>query len=197
MLKLSPNFYITSINTQNHWNSSKLEQEYTYNFRYKEFQVELTTMFTIIGHTKKDNIAIINFGYSVDIERWSDKKQRFWYISDMNLEDGRVTKRYLDSQEARELILRFVEKRVDSYLSSISPAIIVRGALSDIQVNLPRYKRLDSQFFKHSYHKKEFDIKNSDSLYAIAAGIKSDDDKVIWAYSKDKSHFKKLKDVFK
>ena len=197
MLKLSPNFYITSIDNQNRWNSSKLEQEYKYNFRYKEFQVELTTMFTIIGYTQKDNIAIINFGYSVGIERWSDKAQRFCYIDDMEEEDGRVTKKYLDSQEARELILRFIEKRVDSYLFSISPAIIIRGALSDIKVNLPRYKRLDLPFFKHSYHKKEFDIKESDSLYEIAAGRKSDDDKVIWAYCKDESHFKKLEDVFK
>ena len=197
MLKLSPNFYITSIDTKNRWNSSKLEQEYKYNFRYKEFQVELTTMFTIIGHTQKDNIAIINFGYAVGIERWSDKAQRFCYIDETEEEDGRVTKRYLDSQEARELILRFIEKRVDSYLSNISPAIIVRGALSDIKVNLPRYKRLDAQLFKHDYHKKEFDIKQSDSLYKIAAGRKSDDDKVIWVYCKDERHFKKLEDVFK
>ncbi len=38
-------------------------------------------MFAIVGYTQEDNIAIVNFGYSVDIEKWTDKEQRFSYIT--------------------------------------------------------------------------------------------------------------------
>jgi hypothetical protein len=196
MLKLSDGFYITSIDTDNRWSSSKLDQEYAYKFRYKDFRVELSIMFTIMGYTREDNMAIINFGYSVDIDRWSDKEQSFSCIDDLYKEDGKSTKKYLDSLKARELILRFIERRINKYLKTVSPAIVIRGALSDIKVNLSRYTRLDLPFSNHGYHKKEFDIKKSDSLYQIIQN-KNNDDKVIWAYSKKIEHFEKLEEVFR
>ena len=197
MLQLSKNFYITAIEPKNTWNSSLLEQEYEYTFRYKNFKIELSIQFEIIGYTKKDNIAIINFGYSVDIEKWSNKEQYFLSIEDVDSIDGKSTKKYLDSQDAREILLRFIEKRIDKYLQSVTPTIMIRGALSEIKVSIPRYKRLDTQFFNHQYHKKEFDVKSADALYKISAGIKSDEDKVIWAYSQNDTHFEKLSEVFK
>ena len=197
MLKLSQDFYITSAKDRSYWNDTKLDRDYEYDFRYKEFKVELKINFKIVGYTYEDNMAIINFGYDVDVEKWSDREQGFSYIEGLDSQNGKSTKKYFNSQEARELLLRFIERKIDTYLKTVSPAIIIRGALSDIQVNLTRYKRLDAQFFKHGYHKKEFDIKNSDSLYQISSGKKEEDDKVIWVYCKNESHFKKLENVFK
>ncbi len=104
MLKLSKEFYITSIVKFNRWNNSKLNEEYIYYFRYKKFQIKLAVIFTIMGHTDEDNIAIVNFGYSTDIEKWSDREQDFCYIRDLDKTDGRSTKKYLDSAKAREVI---------------------------------------------------------------------------------------------
>ena len=197
MLKLSKDFYITSIDTKNRWNESKLNKDCEYNFRYKNFKVELKIAFEIVGYTYEDNMAVINFGYDVDIEKWSDKEQSFSYIDDLDSQNGKSTKKYLDSPEARELLVRFIERNIDKYLKTISSAIIIRGVLSDIKVNLPRYKRFDLPFSDEGYHKKEFDIKKSDSLYQICTGKKVKDDKVIWVYCKNKSHFNKLENVFK
>jgi len=196
VLTLANNFYITSIDQNNYWSESKLHEKTTYNFRYKEYQVELTTAFTIVGYTQEDNIAIINFGYMVDIEKWSNREQRFCYIDDLDSQNGKSTKQYLNSTEARSILLKFITKRVDNYLKNITPAIIIRGAISNIKANLPRYTKLDELFFKYNYHKIEFDITKADSLYQITVG-KKDDDRLIWAYSKKKEHFDKLSDVFK
>ena len=197
MLQLSKEFFITSIKECYKWKSSILEQEYIYTFRYKNFKIELEIQFLIMGYTKIDNMAIINFGYIVDIEKWSDREQSFSHISDLDSTDGKSTKSYLDSQEARELLIRFIERRIDKYLNTVKPAILIRGALSEIKVNLPRYKRLDKLFFNYKYHKKELDINSSNSLYEISAGEKANDDKVIWVYSQDEKNFKKLNEVIK
>jgi len=62
MLKLAKDFYITAINKRFGYRNSSLEEEYLYTFIYKEYQIELNTEFKIIGYTKEDNIAIVNFG---------------------------------------------------------------------------------------------------------------------------------------
>jgi len=196
MLTLANNFYITSIDKNNYWSESKLHEKTTYNFRYKEYQVELTTAFSIVGYTQEDNIAIINFGYLVDIEKWSNREQRFCDIDDLDSQNGKSTKQYLDSTEARTITLKFIIKRLDNYLKNITPAIIIRGAISNIKANLLRYTKLDELFFQYNYHKVEFDITKADSLYQITVG-KKDDDRLIWGYSKKKEHFDKLNDVFK
>ena len=198
MLTLAKDFYITSIESREYYrNESKLNKKYTHYFRYKNFRITLSVSFDIIGYTAEENIAIVNFGYDVDVERWSNRKQRFDYIQDLDSQNGKSTKKYFDSPEARDLILRFIERSIDKYLRTISPAIIIRGALSEISLNLPRYKRLDAPFFAYGYHKKAFDIKQSDALYKISAGEKGEEDKVIWVYCKKEAHFKQLDNVFK
>ncbi len=198
MLKLSKDFYITSIDNFSHFIRSGFDSEYNYHFRYKNFKVVLSVSFELIGYTVEDNNAIMNFGYAVDIQKWSDIEQDFIYIDDLDNADGRSTKKYLDSAEAREIILRFVEKRIDKYLRKVSPAIIIRGPLSDFKSNLPRYKRLDLPYANHGYHKKELDIKKYDSLYQITFRYKAgEDDNVIWAYSKKMELFEKLENVVK
>ncbi len=196
MLKLANDFYITSTQNNDSWKQSNLDREFTYDFRYKEFLIYLKISFEIIGYTKEDNIAIINFGYEVDIKRWLDRKQRFFYIADLDSINGKSTKKYLDSKDARELILRFIERTLAKYLKTVSPAIMIRGALNDIKTDLPRYKKFDILFFKFGYNKKEFDIKKYNSLYQISFD-QQDDDKVFWVYCKNKNHFKQLKNVFK
>jgi len=198
MLTLAKDFYITSIKNHEYYrNKPRLNKEYKYYFRYKNFQITLSVSFDIIGYTAEENIAIVNFGYDVDVEQWSNRKQRFCYIPDLDSQNGKSTKKYFDSPQARELILRFIERAIYKYLRTISPAIIIRSALSEISLNLPRYKRLDAPFFAYGYHKKTFDIKQSDALYKISAGEKGEEDKVIWVYCKKEPHFKQLDNVFK
>jgi len=180
MLKLAKDFYIVRI-VKNRDNN--LNKRYEYFFRYKNYRVELEVEFLIVGYTKEDNSAIVNFGYTVDIERWSNRLQRFKWINDLDNQNGKSTKKYLDSQVARELVLRFVERALKEYLKKVSPAILIRGAHSELKVNLPRYKRLDKIFFEQNYKKRELDIKEYKSLYETAYTPKKDD-KVIWAYSK-------------
>jgi len=196
MLKLAKDFYITAINKRFGYRSSSLEKEYLYTFVYKEYQIELNTEFKIIGYTKEDNIAMVNFGYVVDIEKWSNKHQRYCYINDLDKENGKSTKKYLDSKDAREILLKFVERFIKNYLKKVSPAIIKRGALSEIKLNLPRYKRFDKLFCKN-YTKKEFDIDKYNSLYKICGNYKKDENKTIWVYAKKESHLLQLKEVVK
>ena len=193
MLKLTEDFFIVSIEKYN-WNNTKIENKKTYTFRYKSYKIELTPSFSVLGYTKEDNIVILNFGYVVDIEKWSDKDQCFRYIRGFDNQDGSSTKKYLDSQEARELILRFLERYINRYLKNINPSIVIRGALSEIKIKLPRYARMDQQFFSNNYHKKEIDITTDDSLYQITMA-KDEADKAIWVYCKKESYFEQLQEV--
>ncbi len=195
MLRLAEDFYLVSIENNSHWCDAKIEGKFTYFFRYKNYKLELSPSFNLLGYTKEDNIAILNFGYTLDIRKWSDKGQSFHYIPNLNNQDGSSTKQYFDSPEARELILRFIEKFIRRYLSKTSPAIIIRGALSDIKTKLPRYKRFDKHFLDHGYIKIELDITTADSLYKITVG-KDKEDKEIWVYCKKESHFQQLSEVF-
>ena len=196
MLKLAKDFYITKIDRDSGYGNSSLEKEQLYTFVYKKYRVELHMEFKIIGYTKENNIAIINFGYTVDIDRWSNKDQRYCFINDLDEADGKSTKKYFDSKDAREILLRFVERFIQSYLDKVSPSIIVRGALSEIKLNLPRYKRFDKLFCKH-YTKKEFDIDKYDSLYKICGNYKEEKNKTIWVYGKKESHLVQLEEVVK
>ena len=196
MLKLAKDFYITAYQKRkNFFQDNFLEQSYEYTFRYKEYTLDLNINFGLAGHTKEDNIAIINFGYNLDIEKWSNKKQRFQYIADVDSANGKSTKKYFDNIEAREIVLRFVEKCIDKYIKKYNPAIIVRGALSNIKINLPRYKRLDKKFFKYNYIKNVYSIDSSKSLYKICANNDDTDNKEIWVYCKKEWYFKQLDDV--
>ena len=67
MLQLAEDFYLVSIRNTNSWCESKIDSKLTYVFRYKNYKVELSPSFTLLGFTKEDNIAILNFGYIVDI----------------------------------------------------------------------------------------------------------------------------------
>ena len=192
MLKLAKDFYLISIFKNNH---SNLKKVYYYKFMYKNYQIALNIRFYIDEYTKDSNIPIIIFTYTVYIKKWSNKYQDFYYIHDMDFSCGKSTKRYLDSREARELILRFVEKRVDKYLNLVSPSIFIRSLSSEKQIILPRYKRLDKQFFKNGYFKKEFYVDTSESFYDI---VDEKSDEVIWVYSKDEAlldRLEKLKDL--
>lgn len=193
MLKLTKDFFIVSIRRYK-WTKTKIEDQTTYTFLYKNYKIELTISFVILGYTKEDNVAIMNFGYDVDIEKWSNKDQDFRDIRGFNSQDGSATKKYLDSQEARELILRFIERYINKYLKKINPSIIIRGALSETRIKLPRYTRMDKQFFANNYHKKELDITTANSLYQITEE-KDETDKVIWTYCKKESHFEQLQEV--
>ena len=196
MLKLAKDFYITKIDRDSGYGNSSLEKEQLYTFVYKKYKVQLDMEFKIIGYTEEDNVAIINFGYIVDIKKWSNKDQNYNYIYDLDNANGKSTKKYLDSKDAREILLKFIERFIESYLNKVSPAIILRGALSEIKLNLPRYKRFDNIFCKH-YTKKEFDIDKYDSLYKICGNYKEDKNKTIWVYGKKESHLSQLEEVVK
>ena len=196
MLKLLENFHITKIRINTQWNRSKLNQANEHNFVYKNFLISLETQFQVIGYTAQDNMAIVNFGYSVEIKKWSNRDQQYQWIPDLDEQSGRSTKQYFDDKEARKLLVRFIEKTIFKYLRDVTPAIIIRGALSDIKVELPRYTQLDANFFNAGYKKRVYNIKEFDSLYKITHNPK-DDDVVVWAYSKNENHFDQLVDVYK
>ena len=197
MLKLTRDFYICSRN-QRCWSCDVLEREIDYNFLYKKiYQIELHINFKHIGFTKEDNIAIINFGYSLDVEKFSHRSLRFEYLDDVDNENGKSTKKYFNSKKAREIVLKIIEKNIDKYLKQVSPAIIIRGALSEIKLNLPRYKRFDKIFLNHNYLKQEFDVDQYQFLYKITSNYKKDKNKTIWAYAKKRWYFKNLGNVLK
>jgi hypothetical protein len=196
MLKLAKDFYITSHKKDSGYSNSFLNKESRYTFIYKNYKIELGIEFKIIGYTKEDNIAIVNFGYIVDIEKWSNKEQSYEYIYNLDNDNGKSTKQYLDSQEAREMILKFIERTIKRYIKNISPAIVIRGALSEIKASLPRYKRFD-KIFCTMYKKESLDIDKYNSLYKLCGNYKADDNKLIWVYCKKEEHFNQLKDVIR
>ena len=196
MLKLADDFYITSIEKELFCvESCFLTRTRTYNFRYKNYKIELSIGFSIKGYTKEDNIAIINFGYDLNIIKWSDRAQRFQRIIGLNTQNGKSTKQYFDSKEARAIVLKIIQKNLDKYLRSTNAAIISRGAFNDTQLNLPRYKQLDDIFFRYGYFKKEFDVSKMKSLYEIVGGPKHKDDRVMWLYTKKPLFFQQLEHV--
>lgn len=193
MLKLAENFYITSIYESGRY---ALNSQKTYNFRYKNYCIELDIQFEMLSVTKKSNIAIINFGYTVDIREWSDREMKYIYINDLDRQDGRSTKKYFDSKQGRELVLKFIEKTILKYLKKVQPALLIRGALSDIKTNLPRYKRFDKCFLKNGYKKISIQTKDYKSLHEATFNCREKDANTIWAYTKDKKYFKELKSVY-
>ena len=99
MLKLTRDFYICSRN-QRCWDCNILEKEIEYNFLYKKiYQIRLNINFKHIGFTKEDNIAIINFGYSLDIDKFSYRSLEFESLEDVDNENGKSTKKYFDSKK--------------------------------------------------------------------------------------------------
>jgi len=194
MLKLTKDFYITSIDYNYGWKSYIFDKEIRFCFRYKNYKVELNVSFSFIGLTKEDNLPIINFGYTVDMQKYSNKTQSWKWLDDVDSENGRSTKKYFDSKEAREIVLRFVERAIQKYLKENHPAIIIRGAMSEIKLNLPRYKRFDKIFCQY-YIKKEFDVNKYDALYQICGNSEDDENKVIWVYCKKEWYFEQLNEV--
>ena len=65
MIQLAKDFYIVSIE-KNNWTNSRLENNTTYTFKYKNYKLELRPSFDILGYTKEDNMAILNFGYVLE-----------------------------------------------------------------------------------------------------------------------------------
>lgn len=195
MLKLSDDFYIVCIKNRDKYKESKLNKYYIYEFRYKDYLLSLDVSFEIVGYTREDNIAILNFGYLIDIEKWSNREQRFKWIVDLDSQCGKSTKKYLDSKEAREIIFRFVERSIKKFIKFASPSIIINGTHNKIKANLPKYKRLDSCFLQYKYIKQKLNKLENKSLYEIIE--KQDDDPVIWAYYKKEHYLVQLKDVFK
>jgi hypothetical protein len=195
MLRLAKDFYIANIDKSSGYTRDPFAREYEYRFVYKKYKVELTTQFSICGYTKKDNTPIINFGYSINIERFCNRHLYYTYIDDLDRSNGKSTKKYFDSKEAREIVLKFVDRFIDRYLQDVSPCIIIRGAMSQIKTNLPRYKRFDKHFDKYNYKKTTMHISECDDLYSITYN-KTVEDKEIWVYTKKRKHIKRLKDIY-
>lgn len=195
MLKLLDNFYITKIESNMRWSSSKLNRTSEYKFLYKDFWIELDVQFEILGYTAEANIAIVNFGYIIDVRKWSNRSQEYKWIDDLDKNSGKSTKQYFDNIDARKLVVRFIEKSIGKYLKNVGPAIVLRGAHNELKINLPRYHQLDKPFFDNGYYKKECDIKEFSSLYEIT-NSKKEDDAVMWVYSKNESYLSQLIEVF-
>ena len=193
MLKLLDDFYITKY-WADCYRRQPLDVRYNHEFRYKNYKIELCSSFSVIGYTKEKNMAILNFGYSVDVRRWSNREQSFEMLYDVDEQDGKSTKKYFDSPEAREFVLRFVEKSIEKYLDNISPAIVIRGAHSKIKTKLPRYKRLDRGFLERGYTKRVININDNKMLYNITLN-REDSDSEIWVYCKKESFFNELIDI--
>lgn len=193
MLKLANKFYITSIKK---YNVNKIDKSCEYIFKYKNFRVILKIYFTILGFSDASNIAIVNFGYLVDVEKFSNRLMRYVFIEDLDKNDGQSTKKYFDSKETREILVKFIEKNLSNYLANSAPTLLIRGTLSDIKANLPRYKRLDIPFFKNNYKKIVLKTNIYKSLHDITPNKDDKKGKVIWAYAKDEKYFKELENVF-
>ena len=194
MLRLAKDFYITKI--EKRFNSRRYPTtEYVYHFGYKNYALELSVEFKQVGVTEEDNIAIVNFGYRLEIEKWSNRIQSFEYIYDIDTQDGKSTKIYFDSEEAREIVLKFVERSIKKHLSFSKHAIIIRGGLNGIKLSLPRYRRLDKYFFEFGYIKKEFPIDKVKALYSISGNNRDENNNVLWVYCKKEWYFKQLNDI--
>lgn len=193
MLKLAENFYMSSI-----WVREKngLNLKKDYNFIYKNYNIILQIDFCMLAVTRKSNIAIVNFGYSVDVRKWSNRHLRYVYVDDLDEQDGRSTKKYFDDKTAREIVVRTLEKNMSNYLIKVKPCILIRGAFSDIKASLPRYKRFDKIFFENNYQKTELNTKDYESLHKVTLNKNDETCKLIWAYAKDNKNLLELRDVY-
>ncbi len=154
MLKLSQDLSILSIRPR--WGNSVSMYEYIYVFKYKEIFLELEVQLSKLGYSNEDKVLIINFGYSLNFYKENCKELNFELISNYGEDDGRATKEHLDGKEAREIVRRFIKKRLELYLKNIFPAIVVRGPLNDKKASLPRYQELDEAFWEYGYKKRVF-----------------------------------------
>jgi hypothetical protein len=193
MLTLSKDFQIVSIE-KSHDSLKRLEQSKIYTFlnNNKQLKIKLEIEYSIIGYTKKTNSAIINFGYTVDIEKYNKKKIRWEYLYIDN-ESGKDTKEYFSDKMARSLIVKFIKRNMTQYIKRIEPYILFRGAFNEIKPTLKRYKDIDNIIIENGYLKKELLVKENDKLYKKSYNLNVDN-VIMWLYSKDKKVLKEIKE---
>lgn len=125
--------------------------------------------FRIVGFTDYSNTAIINFGYMVYISKYSNKNMGCYYVGGIDNKSGKSTKKYFGSKKAREIVVKFIEKSLYKYLKKSKPTLIIFGALSHTEANLPRYKRLEMPFLANGYRKKILEANKYKSLHQITS----------------------------
>lgn len=164
-----------------------IEKRCDYRFRYKDILAELTVALGIKAYTKELSMPVMNFGYEVALEKWDNRDQGFCWIPEHDPADGKSTKRYIDDPVSRNIIFRFVKKRLVLFLKKQKPSIIVRGPLSQQQSALSRYRQIDYLLLSMGYVKKEEVCKNHKSLYESYAKREQKEDGVFWFYFKSKA----------
>lgn len=197
------NFSIRSIdkNWEYEQNKLTLERRFKYKFMIEHtinktmHEILLNISFSPNGYTTNTNILIVNFGYDVEIRKWSNRTCEFEWCQ-IDSDNGKGNKHIL-IPETRIIINKFVQHFMKKYLQEINPRIIYRGVLNNFKTKSKRYLDLDNVLYSFNYEKQIFLASKNKSLSDIACVRKKKEDTKIWCYSKYTQDFKELKSVVK
>lgn len=151
MVHLKDDLYLVQSFVRDQYNDLDLEKTFYTVFSYKELKITLQTVFEVIAFTTHYYLPIINFGYSVELERWNSKKLEYERITTHDEEDSLSTKKYIATKSVRNIIKQFVLRNIQKYLKKFQPPIIIRGALSPYKQSSERYLYIDSLIKSSGY----------------------------------------------
>lgn len=153
-----------------------------YNFIYKRFLcATLNITYKPLAYTNNYKIPLTNFGYGLSIEKWDNRKKIYNWVEET--EDGRTTAKYIDSKESRNIILKFVYKNIQHYLTNKRPPILVRGAMTPEKEKLKRYWDIDEIILRMGYEKFIFTYEEATNFTDFFSPFPKDSQ--FWIYVKD------------
>lgn len=176
-------------------NSTRFNSDYT--FIYKKFLcTTLNIGYSLLAYTNNYKIPLTNFGYDISIEKWDNRRKTYGWAGRMNddCEDGELTAKYIDSKESRKIILKFVYKNIQHYLTNKRPPILVRGAMTPEKEKLKRYWDIDAIILRMGYEKLIFTYEEATNFTDFFSSFRKDSQ--FWIYVKDDFIKKELLESF-
>lgn len=157
-----------------------------YTFKYNDsdstpkYKLELSTGFTLEALTN-NLIPVFNFGYSLEIKEYNQRKEEYKYIQDADDQNGLSTKKYFSDKESRKIITKFVYNSVKKDIKKYNFPIIVRGPLCAYKQNSKRYLDID-EYLNQDYTKYSVKIQDFNNYIPMEFAIKDEDTDIYWFY---------------
>lgn len=181
MKKLSKTLYFN--NKYIDYSRNKLDKVLSFKYinkNNKTFWINPKIKIEKIRKTSNLNINIYNLRYHIDLYSWSNKDQELESIDDFFIQDGRITKKYIDNKNDRKLIFDKISKNIKKIINNNNFPIVVRGIFTDFHLNNYRYKKINSIMLKNNYKiiklsftKEELEILNKESEEKLEKEIKN------------------------
>lgn len=192
-MKLTPTLSLHRVTCRQ---TNIIEKQWDYLFRHKEFLAELVVGFKILAYTREHMMPVMNFGYALNLQQWNIRDQQFDWVFEHQENDGRSTKKYIEGLEDRHLIFHFVLKRLENFVRSYSPPLLVRGPLTQELIKLERYQEIDRLLQSYQYLKKEVACKDMEELNLAYSNKDRKENGFFWIYALKPTLLNEIKNLY-